>query len=262
MKTRSMGQDSDLVQLRKDLRQLQVDFIARDQQLQEINTRQDRMEVKQDRLEVKWDERFDQLLSCMKELKRAPEQSDGGGFHAGDGKGWRYAGDGEGFRRLKNLQQRISGSCSLSVVSENSSLCGEEILLLEDSSNVLDGMTSFLPHQTVHFFGVYGGHEVSQVANYCRDRVHMVLAEEMELVKVKSFDYEAARKEEILRHQWCFDPGIDGAGRKRMWEGLGFGLHLGLELYCATLLAYIETCANAVMQGLMVRMHIDSRVLH
>jgi hypothetical protein len=35
----------------------------------------------------------------------------------------------------------------------------------------------------------------------------MVLAEEIELVKVKSFDYGAARKEEILRHQWCFDPG-------------------------------------------------------
>ena len=61
--------------------------------------------------------------------------------------------------------------------------------------------------KTVHFFGVYGGHEVSQVANYCHDRVHMVLAEDIELVKRKSFDYEAARKEEILRHQWCFDPG-------------------------------------------------------
>jgi hypothetical protein len=80
------------------------------------------------------------------------------------------------------------------------------MVLLEVSSNVLDGMTSFLPHQTVHFFGIYGGHEVSQVANYGRDRVHMVLAEEIELVKVKPFGYEAARKEETLRHQWCFDP--------------------------------------------------------
>jgi hypothetical protein len=52
-----------------------------------------------------------------------------------------------------------------------------------------------------------GGHEVSQVANCCRDRVHMVLADEIELVKVKSFDYEAARKEKIFRHQWCFDLG-------------------------------------------------------
>ena len=34
MKARSMGQDSDLVQLRKDLKQLQVDAMARDLQLQ------------------------------------------------------------------------------------------------------------------------------------------------------------------------------------------------------------------------------------
>jgi hypothetical protein len=77
-----------------------------------------------------------------------------------------------------------------------------------DLPELLDGgMTSFLSHQTVCFFGVYGGHEVSQVANYGSVRVHMVLAEEIELLKVKPFGYEAARKEEILRHQWCFDPG-------------------------------------------------------
>jgi hypothetical protein len=82
-----------------------------------------------------------------------------------------------------------------------------EIVFLKVSSNVLDGMNSFLSDQNVHFFGVYGGHEVSQVANYGPVRVHMVLAEEIELVKVKPFGYEAIRKEEILRHQWCFDPG-------------------------------------------------------
>jgi hypothetical protein len=63
MKTRSMGQDSDLVQLRKDLKQLQDDSITRDQQFQEMNKRQDH-------LEVKLDERFDQLLSYMKEFDR------------------------------------------------------------------------------------------------------------------------------------------------------------------------------------------------
>ena len=34
-----------------------------------------------------------------------------------------------------------------------------------------------------------------------------------------------------------------------MWEGLGFELHLGLELYCATLLAYIETCVSQITLG-------------
>ncbi|KAM4121396.1 hypothetical protein ACB094_01G002400 [Castanea mollissima] len=48
---------------------------------------------------------------------------------------------------------------------------------------VFDGMTRCLPDQTVHFFGVYDGHGGSQVANYCCDRIHMALAEEIEFVK-------------------------------------------------------------------------------
>ncbi|CAB4266039.1 unnamed protein product [Prunus armeniaca] len=47
---------------------------------------------------------------------------------------------------------------------------------------VLDGMSKCL-NQTVHFFGVYDGHGGSQVANYCRDRVHLALVEEIESVK-------------------------------------------------------------------------------
>ena len=55
-------------------------------------------------MEVKLDERFDQLISCIKELRRAPEQRDKsvsfdtmeanfgstskGGIHAGDGGGF------------------------------------------------------------------------------------------------------------------------------------------------------------------------------
>ncbi|KAJ7966398.1 Protein phosphatase 2C [Quillaja saponaria] len=48
---------------------------------------------------------------------------------------------------------------------------------------VIDGMSKSLTHQTVHFFGVYDGHGGSQVANYCRDRIHLALAEEIEFVK-------------------------------------------------------------------------------
>ncbi|KAL3566420.1 hypothetical protein D5086_031835 [Populus alba] len=36
---------------------------------------------------------------------------------------------------------------------------------------------------TAHFFGVYDGHGGSQVANYCRDRFHSALSEEIEFVK-------------------------------------------------------------------------------
>ncbi|KAL5074579.1 hypothetical protein RYX36_013563 [Vicia faba] len=46
-----------------------------------------------------------------------------------------------------------------------------------------DGINKDFNQQTVHFFGVYDGHGGSQVANYCRDRMHLALAEEVELFK-------------------------------------------------------------------------------
>ncbi|XP_057503910.1 probable protein phosphatase 2C 6 isoform X1 [Actinidia eriantha] len=47
---------------------------------------------------------------------------------------------------------------------------------------VLDGMNNCLSHLTAHLFGVYDGHGGSQAANYCRDRLHSALAEELEIV--------------------------------------------------------------------------------
>lgn len=49
--------------------------------------------------------------------------------------------------------------------------------------HVIDGMSNYLNWQTVHFFGVYDGHGGFQVANYCRDRLHLALAEEIECIK-------------------------------------------------------------------------------
>ncbi|XP_021907585.1 probable protein phosphatase 2C 50 [Carica papaya] len=54
-------------------------------------------------------------------------------------------------------------------------------MLIDDL--LLDGTGNCYADQTAHFFGVYDGHGGSQVANYCRDRVHCALAEEMESVK-------------------------------------------------------------------------------
>lgn len=34
-----------------------------------------------------------------------------------------------------------------------------------------------------HFFGVYGGHGGSQVANYCRERLHLALVEELKNIR-------------------------------------------------------------------------------
>ncbi|XP_044464977.1 protein phosphatase 2C 77-like [Mangifera indica] len=54
-------------------------------------------------------------------------------------------------------------------------------MLIEEQ--VLDGRGQRFSQQTAHFFGVYDGHGGSQVANYCRDRIHSALAEEIELVR-------------------------------------------------------------------------------
>ncbi|CAM8943406.1 unnamed protein product [Rhodiola kirilowii] len=46
----------------------------------------------------------------------------------------------------------------------------------------LDGLSNCLSHLTTHFFGVYDGHGGCQVANYCRDRMHLALSEELEVM--------------------------------------------------------------------------------
>ncbi|GFS43424.1 similar to HYPERSENSITIVE TO ABA1 [Actinidia rufa] len=48
---------------------------------------------------------------------------------------------------------------------------------------VLNGMNQGPSHITAHFFGVYDGHGGCQVANYCRDRIHLALVEEIEIAK-------------------------------------------------------------------------------
>ncbi|KAK4481975.1 hypothetical protein RD792_012890 [Penstemon davidsonii] len=40
-----------------------------------------------------------------------------------------------------------------------------------------------LSHLTSHFYGVYDGHGGSQVASYCRDRIHLALVDELKSVK-------------------------------------------------------------------------------
>ncbi|KAF8099507.1 hypothetical protein N665_0243s0069 [Sinapis alba] len=49
--------------------------------------------------------------------------------------------------------------------------------LQSPTNSLIDGR--FNPQSTAHFFGVYDGHGGSQVANYCRERMHVALAEEI-----------------------------------------------------------------------------------
>ncbi|KAL9293340.1 putative protein-serine/threonine phosphatase [Arabidopsis thaliana] len=63
-----------------------------------------------------------------------------------------------------------------------------------------EGMSPSLTHLTGHFFGVYDGHGGNQVADYCRDRLHFALSEEME-----------RRKDELCKRN-------TGEGRQVQWE--------------------------------------------
>ncbi|CAK7352878.1 unnamed protein product [Dovyalis caffra] len=107
---------------------------------------------------------------------------------------------------LSTLERRTSGTVSRSVFEVDylplwgfTSVCGRRPEMEDAVATVpyflkipiqmligdrlLDGMSTCLPDQTAHLFGVYDGHGGSQVANYCRDRIHSALSEEIEFVK-------------------------------------------------------------------------------
>ncbi|XP_039116668.1 disease resistance protein RPS2-like isoform X2 [Dioscorea cayenensis subsp. rotundata] len=53
---------------------------------------------------------------------------------------------------------------------------------------VVDGIIPDLISLSGHFFGVYDGHGGSQVANYCRERLHLALVEELTIVGTSTGD--------------------------------------------------------------------------
>ncbi|KAK3220444.1 hypothetical protein Dsin_014414 [Dipteronia sinensis] len=64
---------------------------------------------------------------------------------------------------------------------------------------VIDGMSQSLLGLNSHFFGVYDGHGGSQVANYCSERIHFALAEEIEIIKN---DLADGSTKESRQEQW------------------------------------------------------------
>ncbi|KAJ4866751.1 Protein phosphatase 2C 7 [Raphanus sativus] len=76
-----------------------------------------------------------------------------------------------------------------------------------------EGMSPSLTHLTSHFFGVYDGHGGLQVADYCHDRIHFALAEEIEWIK-----------EELL----C-ERNNTGEGRQVLWEKVFFDCFLKVD---------------------------------
>ncbi|XWS20112.1 hypothetical protein CRYUN_Cryun31cG0072600 [Craigia yunnanensis] len=90
---------------------------------------------------------------------------------------------------------------------------------------VIDGISQSLTDLTGHFFGVYDGHGGSQVANYCRDRIHVALAEEIGSIKDNLSDGTSMECRQV---QWektftsCFlkvDDEIGGRGSRGMIGG-------------------------------------------
>ncbi|XVF35074.1 hypothetical protein REPUB_Repub18cG0113500 [Reevesia pubescens] len=67
-----------------------------------------------------------------------------------------------------------------------------QMLKVERISN---GMNHSLSDLTAHFYGVYDGHGGCQVANYCSKRMHLALAEEIEIAKACIFDGN-------IGHEW------------------------------------------------------------
>ncbi|KAC9177474.1 hypothetical protein E3N88_05610 [Mikania micrantha] len=65
--------------------------------------------------------------------------------------------------------------------------------------HVIDGINSNLNELTAHFFGVYDGHGGCQVADYCRDRVHSALEEE---IKVTKQELIKGTMNETVQVQW------------------------------------------------------------
>ncbi|GLT98719.1 hypothetical protein SLE2022_162100 [Rubroshorea leprosula] len=72
------------------------------------------------------------------------------------------------------------------------------IQMLRDEC-ISDGMSRGLSCSNTHFFGVYDGHGGCEVANYCRERMHLALAEEIEIAKPGIHD---ANMEQNWQDKW------------------------------------------------------------
>ncbi|KAL6285430.1 hypothetical protein ACE6H2_009820 [Prunus campanulata] len=66
-------------------------------------------------------------------------------------------------------------------------------------NQLYNGMSQSLTHLTSHFFGIYDGHGGPQVANYCSERLHLALAEELGVIKDDLSDGTVGERQQM---QW------------------------------------------------------------
>ncbi|KAL2493277.1 Protein phosphatase 2C 16 [Abeliophyllum distichum] len=89
---------------------------------------------------------------------------------------------------------------------------------------VMDGISQTLSHLTSHFFGVYDGHGGSQVADYCRDRIHLALVEELksykdDMVNGSTIDARQVHWEKLFTNCFCkVDDEVGGKASRNIPE--------------------------------------------
>nr|QIM55863.1 abscisic acid insensitive 3 protein [Morus alba] len=82
---------------------------------------------------------------------------------------------------------------------------------------MIDGISQNLTRLTSHFFGVYDGHGGSQVADYCRERIHLALAEEIGFIKGDLSDANPGENRQVRWEKTftsCFQKVDDEIGGK------------------------------------------------
>lgn len=127
-------------------------------------------------------------------------------------------------------------------------------MLLGD--HVVDGKSQSLGHVTTHFFGVYDGHGGSQVAEYCRDRVHFALKDKLECIEdneaeVRMTDTQQVQWEEVFTY--CFqkiDDEVGGRVSQSEPGGNSDELHGNLEPVAP------ETVGSTAVVALLCSSHI------
>ncbi|PON96196.1 Protein phosphatase 2C [Trema orientale] len=83
-------------------------------------------------------------------------------------------------------------------------------------NDTVNGIAQNLTHVTSHFYGVYDGHGGSQVANYCRERIHLALSEELGIIKDDLSDENVEENQGVWERAFtsCFQRVDDEIGGK------------------------------------------------
>ncbi|PON47084.1 Protein phosphatase 2C [Parasponia andersonii] len=83
-------------------------------------------------------------------------------------------------------------------------------------SDTVNRIGQNLTHATSHFYGVYDGHGGSQVANYCRERIHLALSKELGIINDDLSDENVEENQGVWERAFtsCFQRVDDEIGGK------------------------------------------------